>query len=128
VNNQTKEVARYVINGVVATSIHYGVLSLNLNVIGMTSAGVANLIAAIFGIFISFLGNRYFVFNKTDDVIIKQALKFIGLYGSIAVLHGFILFLWSDWMGLHYRTGFLIAIVFQMLLSYLGNKKMVFNQ
>ena len=125
--SQTKELVHYVINGLVATVVHYGVLSFNLNVLGMVSAGLANLIAAIFGITTSFLGNRYFVFKKTDDGLLRQALKFSGLYGAIAILHGFVLFVWSDRLGFDYRLGFLIATVFQMSLSYLGNKKMVFN-
>ena len=122
-----KELVRYVTNGLVATAVHYGVLSFNLNALGVPSASMANLIAAIFGITISFLGNRYFVFNTTEDALLKQALKFSSLYGAIAVLHGVVLFVWSDWMGFDYRVGFLIATAFQMSLSYLGNKKMVFN-
>ncbi len=115
------------INGIVATTVHYGVLSFNLNILGVASAGAANLVAAIFGILVSFLGNRYFVFNKTEDGLLKQALKFSSLYGAIAILHGIILFVWSDWMRFDYRVGFLIATAFQVSLSYWGNKKMVFS-
>jgi putative flippase GtrA len=107
--------------------VHYGVLKFNLTVIGISSAGIANLIAACFGISTSFLGNRYFVFQSNDPKILSQALKFSGLYGAIALLHGFILFVWSDWFGLDYRIGFLIATFFQFVLSYIGNKKMVFK-
>ena len=124
--NKTEELVRYLINGLVATAVHYAVLTFNLNVLGVHSAGVANLTAAMFGIMVSFLGNRYFVFNKTDDALLKQALKFSGLYGAIAILHGFVLFVWSDWMRFDYRVGFLIATAFQVSLSYLGIKKMVF--
>jgi len=127
VKNKTKELARYMINGIVATTVHYGVLSFNLNILDVTSAGAANLVAAIFGITVSFLGNRYFVFNKTEDGLLKQALKFSSLYAAIAILHGIILFVWSDRMGFDYRVGFLIATAFQVSLSYWGNKKMVFS-
>ena len=41
---------RYVVNGLLATAIHFSVLTFNLNVLGIGSAGVANGIAAIFGI------------------------------------------------------------------------------
>ena len=126
-NNRINELLRYGINGLIATAVHYGVLSFNLNLIGIPSAGVANLIAACFGICTSFLGNRYFVFQINDSDMLSQALKFSGLYGVIASLHGFILLLWSDWFGLDYRIGFLIATLFQFVLSYIGNKKMVFK-
>jgi len=124
---QSTELMRYIINGFVATVVHYGVLTFNLHVLGIPSAGVANLVAAIFGITISFLGSRYFVFNRTDEAILTQAMKFSGLYGAIAVLHGCVLLMWTDWLGFDYRVGFLIATAFQVSLSYLGNKKMVFN-
>jgi putative flippase GtrA len=126
-NYRTIELFKYGTNGLVATAVHYGVLKFNLTVIGISSAGIANLIAACFGISTSFLGNRYFVFQSNDPKILSQALKFSGLYGAIALLHGFILFVWSDWFGLDYRIGFLIATFFQFVLSYIGNKKMVFK-
>lgn len=126
-NNQSKEVMRYVVNGLIATTVHYEVLSFILNVLHIQSAGLANLVASFFGIFISFLGNRYYVFNNQSGSVLKQVIKFSGLYGAIAILHGFVLFLWSDWMGFDYRVGFLIATACQVSLSYLGNKKMVFN-
>jgi putative flippase GtrA len=121
------ELLRYVINGIVATAVHYATLTFNLEVLSFPSAAVANMAAAVVGITVSFFGSRYFVFQKTDDSILRQALKFSGLYGAIAILHGLVLFFWSDWMGFDYRVGFLIATAFQVSLSYLGNKKLVFN-
>lgn len=126
-NRQALEIARYGINGVVATAVHFGVLTFNLNVLHFQSAAVANLIAAVFGIAISFLGSRYFVFPGTGGAIITQAIKFSGLYGAIAVLHGLVLFIWTDRFGLDYRLGFLIATGLQVSLSYLGNKFLIFK-
>jgi putative flippase GtrA len=118
---------KYFINGLVATSVHYGALTFNLEILGVPSAGLANLIAACFGIASSFIGSRYFVFKQHESSIVSQAVKFSLLYGTIALLHGFILFVWSDWLKLDYRVGFLVATFFQFVLSYLGNKKMVFE-
>lgn len=126
-SGQRKELMRYIANGLVATVVHYGVLTFNLHVLAMPSAGAANLVAAIFGITASFLGSRYFVFNKAEGAMLPQALKFSGLYGAIAVLHGSVLLVWTDWLGFDYRIGFLIATAFQVSLSYVGNKKLVFN-
>ena len=120
------ELTRYIINGIFATGIHYGILVFNLEVLYFPSAGLANLIAASFGITSSFLGSRYFVFCKTDDLIITQAAKFGSLYVAIAILHGFVLLLWTDLLGFAYSIGFLVATILQVLLSYLGNKKLVF--
>jgi putative flippase GtrA len=126
-NYHSAEAIRYVANGVVATAVHFGVLSFNLAVLNFSSAGLANLIAAIFGIATSFLGNRYFVFRRYDENILRQVIKFSGLYASIAVLHGVLLLTWTDWLGMDYRVGFLIATAFQVSLSYLGNKALVFK-
>ncbi|WDN90748.1 hypothetical protein BuS5_03719 [Desulfosarcina sp. BuS5] len=126
-NQHALEVLKYVINGVVATLIHFGVLSFCLKVVGVPSAGFANLIAAIFGITASFIGSRYFVFPVTGETVASQLLKFSGLYGGIAILHGFVLLIWSDWFGFDYRAGFLIATALQVSLSYIGNKFFVFR-
>ena len=126
-NSQAKELGRYVINGFVATAVHYSVLVFNLDILSMPSAGAANFIAAIFGITASFLGSRYFVFQQTDGSMLNQMLKFGSLYFAIAILHGLVLFVWADSMGFDYRLGFLIATAFQVSLSYFGNKKLVFN-
>lgn len=125
--SKTNQFVRYVLNGIAATAVHYGLLSYNLNVVHFQSAGLASFVASIVTISMSFIGNRYFVFNKTCGPLLIQALKFIGLYGSLAILHGLVLFLWTDWLGFDFRIGFLIATTIQLSLSYLGNKKIVFN-
>lgn len=122
------ELIRYITNGLVATGVHFCVLTFNIHVVGMRSAGVANLIAAIIGISTSFLGSRYFVFKKHQEPILSQATAFVILYASIAVLHGVILYVWTDVGGFDYRIGFLIATFFQVVLSYFGNKTLVFRK
>ena len=126
-NSQSSEFVRYVINGVVATIVHYSVLSMNLEILKISSAGIANVIGAVVGISISFLGSRYFVFRSVKKSITGQAFKFVFLYGFIAVLHGMVLLIWSDWWGFDYRLGFLIATGVQFSLSYSSNKLLVFR-
>jgi len=127
-SEQPGEIARYVINGLVATAIHYTVLTINIEILQLSSAGIANFIAASFGITASFIGSRYFVFKKHHLPASEQAIKFIILYGSIAVIHGLMLSIWSDWLNFDYRVGFLIATGIQVILSYFGNKIMVFTE
>jgi putative flippase GtrA len=121
------EIARYAINGLIATAVHFGVLIFNIEILDFKSTGIANFIAAIFGISASYLGSRYFVFNRTAEKITLQALRFGVLYSVIAVLHGAFLWVWTDWNGLDYRIGFVIATIFQVSLSYFGNKLLVFK-
>lgn len=121
------EIARYAINGLIATAVHFGVLIFNIEILDFKSTGIANFIAAIFGISASYLGSRYFVFNRTAEKITLQALRFGVLYSVIAVLHGAFLWAWTDWNGLDYRIGFVIATIFQVSLSYFGNKLLIFK-
>lgn len=125
--SQLLEISRYVANGIVATAVHYGILNVNIGFLEFKSAGLANAIAAIFGVAASFLGSRYFVFEKVEESLLNQALKFSGLYGVIAVLHGLFLWGWTDMAGLDYRAGFLLATAIQLAMSYLGNKFFVFK-
>ena len=93
----------------------------------MSSAGIANFIAAIFGIATSFVGSRYFVYKNHSNTMSSQLLRFLLLYGFIAVLAGFLMYIWSDLYGFSYQIGFVIATFVQMLFSYFGNKILVFK-
>jgi putative flippase GtrA len=122
-----EQAIRYIINGVVATAVHFAALSFNLHIVGVHSVGLANLMAAVAGISTSFLGSRYFVFRSRAETIFRQATKFGLLYALIAGLHGFVLHQWSDIWQFDYRIGFLFATALQMALSYWGNKILVFK-
>lgn len=119
---------RYILNGILASLVHFSVLTFNIEILQMTSAGSANTLAATFGIATSFCGSRFFVFRGTQETLPAQALKFILLYGVIAVVHGIVLFVWSDLLALPYAVGFLIATAIQFAASYTGNKLLVFKQ
>lgn len=118
---------RYLINGAAATAVHFAMLTFNLKVLGWGSAGIANLVAAVFGIAASFLGSRYFVFRGSREPLFKQVYRFIFLYAAIALLHGALMYVWADHYHLNYVAGFVVATGMQVLCSYWGNKRMVFK-
>ena len=89
---------------------------------------MANLLASLFGISASFLGNRHYVFRSTREDLLFQATKFIALYTAIALLHGTTLYIWTDLYNLNYNLGFLIAVLIQFSLGYLGGKTLVFSE
>ena len=122
------QVVRYVVNGLVSTAVHFSLLTFNLQIVGMSSAGLANVYAAIGGISVSYLGNRYFVFQRPVRPVFQQAASFALLYAAIALLHGSVLYVWTDVWRLDYRIGFLFATAMQVILSYLGNKLLVFKK
>ena len=123
-NNQP---IRYILNGLIATLVHFFVLTLCFKFFEWPSAGAANLVAAIFGISASFLGNRYFVFHNSNQSLSAQISKFIFLYICIALIHGALMYVWVDFYMLNYVMGFLVATFMQMALSYFGNKVLVFK-
>jgi putative flippase GtrA len=120
------EVLRYFVNGVVGTVVHFTALVTCIELVGMPSAGLANLVASLFGIAASFIGNRYFVFRSHTARLKSQAARFVFLYAAIASLHAGLLFVWSDLWGLDYRIGFLLALATQVVLGFWGNKTLVF--
>jgi putative flippase GtrA len=127
IKEQAQQIFRYIINGLLATLVHYTALTANLKLLGFQSAGIANFMAAAFGITASFLGSRYYVFRSQRENIFLQAARFSGLYFAIAVLHGLVLLTLTDWRGLDYTISFLIATGMQVSLSYAGNRYLVFR-
>lgn len=124
---RTAEVVRFVINGLIASAVHYAALSFNLRVLEMSSAGLANFFAAWFGIAASFIGSRFFVFRNREEAMAQQAMRFLASYAAIACLHGLLLYAWTDRLHLDYTVGLILAAMTQAVLSYLGNKLLVFK-
>ena len=118
---------RYVINGVAAAVLHFAALYSNLHFLHIPSAGLANLLAAVVGISASFVGSRHFVYRASAGPLGRQAAAFGVLYAALAAAHGLILFAWTDLAGLDYRVGFLLATAFQVAVSYVGNRTLVFK-
>jgi putative flippase GtrA len=126
-NADIRQVLRYVINGLVATGVHFAVLTLLVEVVHMPSKGVANLLAAAVAIVASFLGNRFFVFAATRARASGQLWRFVLLYAAIALLNGGLMALWSDLLKFDYRVGFVLISIIQFILSFLGNRLLVFK-
>lgn len=122
-----KEATRYFINGVIATLIHFTILTVNIKLLHFHSAGIANFIAAIFGITASFIGSRYYVYQNHSGTFTHHAVKFFLLYVIIALLHGLTLWIWTDIYQHSWEIGFMLATFIQVSLSYVGNKVLVFT-
>ncbi len=121
-----KEFLRYLVNGVCATVVHFGVLSFLFQVLKLPSAGMANFLAALVGITVSFLGSRYFVFRNHTAGLGAQLWRFVAFYALFALIHAGVLYVWSDLMGFDFRLGFLLATGLQVLMSFSANKLLVF--
>ncbi|HBX82264.1 MAG: GtrA family protein [Propionibacteriaceae bacterium] len=125
--NHGAEALRYVLNGVTATFVNWAVMRLCLDVFHLPWAWLAYWVGALFGITTSFLGSRYFVFRKNDRPVLGQAVKFLSAYVIIALLASGVMHVWVDWLHLDSNLGFLMATAVQVVLSYFGNKFLVFT-
>lgn len=121
----TSTFARFIANGLAATLVHYVALIVLIEGAGFSSAGLANGIAAVFGISASYIGNRYFVF-QSGATLMRTLPPFLILYATIALLHAAVLAIWTDYAKLPYTIGFLIGTAGSILISYLGNRYLVF--
>ena len=126
-SSSSTQLFRYILNGVVATAVHYTILSLLVALDALPYAGLANTVAAAFGIASSFIGNRYFVFADLSRPAWQQLLRFLPIYAILALFHGVFLFFWTDIGGYDYRIGFLISVFVQFVCSYVANKRWVFS-
>nr|WP_219630866.1 GtrA family protein [Stenotrophomonas maltophilia] len=122
-----RQFARFVVNGLAATAVHFGTLTFLVEVVNVGSKGVANSIAAVLGIFASFLGNRFFVFASKTGSLRRELLRFSALYATLALLSGALMALWADVLAFDYRIGFVVISGIQLVLSFLGNRMLVFK-
>lgn len=119
--------ARFVVNGLVATAVHFGLLWFCLEVLHLRWAGLANTLAAGAGIATSFIGSRHFVFRARREPLLGQLSRFWVLYVALALVQGAWLFFWTDLAGLDFRPGFLVGIAIQTVGAYYGGRQWVFS-
>lgn len=119
---------RYLINGTLATIIHYSCLFFFVEILKIYSVGISNFFASIVGIIFSFLGNRYYVFNSINSSILIQLKSFLPLYYFLSVLQGIILYFWTDIYQYNYNLGFSFCILIQVSIGYFGGKYFVFKE
>ena len=121
-----KESVRFIINGLIATLIHFLILYMCVNLLVISYDGISNFIGAIFGTIYSFLGNKFFVFKSKNNSIFREGFRFLILYSLMALNHGIFLYIWSDLIGKDFIIGFFIITILNTFLSFFYNKRKVF--
>lgn len=120
-------IVRFILNGLFATAVHYGVLAGLIEGAGLGSAAVANALAAVCGIAVSYAGNRTFVL-RSRALHRRAGPRFLACYAAVVSLHGGAMALWADIGGLDYRIGFLLFTGLAAVLTYLLNRFFVFSE
>lgn len=117
---------RHTLNGVIATLIHYAIFEVLVQVAAWESKGLANSTASIIAIACSFFGNKFYVFKDAVCYAPHQIIRFVTLYLAVATINGVFMFVWADLLMLDYRVVFLLTLIAQFALTYLGNRHFVF--
>ena len=123
-----RQFARFALNGFMATAVHFGSLTILVELLHFQSKGIANGFAAVVGIAASYLGNRIFVFHASAGKLGRQLPRFIALYAVLALLSGLLMGIWSDMLEYDYRLGFLLVSGVQLVASFTGNRLLVFKE
>ncbi|HYN55504.1 MAG TPA: GtrA family protein [Methylotenera sp.] len=117
---------RFLLNGLVATAVNYGVLVILIEYVGIRYTGFASLLSAIAGISISFIGNRVFVF-RSKAPIVMELIRFKMVYVGTALFQALCMALWSDMLSLNYTLGFVTVTAISVFVSYFSNRSFVFK-
>lgn len=121
------EASRFLINGMFATALHFGILFSLIEICGLTAVGVANGLASLCGTAGSYIGCKYFVFDRRLPSM-QTLPKFLLLYAAVALVHAMVLTVWSDILCLNYSFGFIISTAIATVLAFFGSRSFVFSE
>ena len=117
----------FIINGLMATFVHFLLLVIFIEVFNMENIVVANISAGLLAIMFSFIGNRHFVFKSKTADLYSQIIKFLILYLIILFLHTLLMALLTVNIGLDYRISFVLVSAIMAITSFFMNKLIVFK-
>jgi putative flippase GtrA len=123
----TREFVKFAIVGVANTAIHLAVLFIlthYFSVYYMISSFIAFLVAVTN----SFILNTTWTFRKNirDKVTVKYS-KFFIVSAVAAVSNLTFLYIFTEYLGVHYLVSQLIAIVLTLMINFIGNKFWTYN-
>jgi putative flippase GtrA len=122
-----REILRFGCVGLAATLTHFAVLSLGVERLGLPPA-LANGLAFAVAVGVTWAGQSAWVFRGHGRSGPGLAARFAvslaaGFLGNVAIM-----FLVTRIIGLHYRVGFVIALIVVPAGSYLLNRRWVFRK
>lgn len=109
--------ARFLASGAFNTLFTYALYLMLLNIINYKASYT---ITYIFGIFLSYILNRYFVFKSTTGS--RSILLYPLVYVAQYLTSMGILWLWVDYLHLNEKAAPLIAILITIPITYLLSK------
>jgi putative flippase GtrA len=120
-----QQVLRFAVVGVVATAVHYSILTALVE-IGHVNKIVATTIGYTIGTIVSYALNRRFTFQARGTPVVASFAKYAVLYGIGAVLNAAI-FGALVHAGLHYLLAQIAATGIVLFWNFLGARFVVFR-
>ena len=118
---------RFALIGVIATLVHFVVIVLLVEILGLLTPTPSTVIGSIFGITVAYLGNYWFVFRLDDQRHDLYAPRFVVTYLGVMAIHAGMMYLFVDVLYLKYAYGFIVATVFSATTTFLANRLVVFR-
>jgi putative flippase GtrA len=123
-----KEALKFLLNGLISTLIHYVILVVAIEILGVVSIVLANMMAGATAVLYSFVGNKYYVFKSHDEVLYFQAFKFLIVYTLLIILHTIAMFVLTNKMSVSYHISFIMVSSLFAMASFFLNKIVVFRR
>lgn len=120
------EILRFGIVGLAATAMHYFTLILMVELFAI-SPTLANGLAFLFALCITYLGQSLWVFQERSQHNISQMLRFIVSLGFGLLSNMVIMAVSMHALGMGYQNGFLLSLLLVPALSFMINRLWVFN-
>lgn len=121
----TRQVLRFAVVGVIATAVHYSILTALVE-IGHVNKIVATTIGYAIGTIVSYALNRRFTFEARGTPVVKSFAKYTVLYGIGALLNAAI-FGALVHAGLYYLFAQVAATGIVLFWNFLGARFLVFR-
>lgn len=116
---------RYTLAGGVATTVHYAVLSVLVEGLGVPAALSAGL-GALCGAAVAYLGNRRFTFSGSAGRHAQAVPRFLLVATVGAGLNGLIVYAGTRTLAWHYLAAQALATVVVLALTYRLNRSWTF--
>ena len=120
------ESQKYIITGFIVTVFNWGSILIMVERLHLHYLISFN-VATFWAMLLSYILNKYYVFENYQKKHFYQGTKFIALQVFLWVLSNIILFLAVNLLGIHYFVVILFHAFFLFVLKYLLMKTVVFN-
>lgn len=125
--------AKYFASGVTAFAVDAGLLLLFLEVFNLDQTlfgfiSIANMLSVLIAMIVSYVLNRVWSFESTDEKILTQGSKFVLVFGFSYVLNQILFGLMANYFGLAALFAKVIVTAVQMVWNFFLYKFVVYEQ